>query len=196
MMPDPMVPVGDGHTSLAEEDRRGLIPSYISTRRELFEAEERNISRALLRRSPTVEQVLDDAYLRSLHHDMFGDVWNWAGHYRTRDTNIGVPFERIPGAVRALVLDARTWVEFDTYTPDELAVRFHHRLVAIHPFPNGNGRHGRIAADYLIAGLGGTVFTWGARSGKGIDELRRIYLAALYTADTGDEVELLAFARS
>ncbi len=196
MMPDPMVPVGDGHTALAEEERRGLIPSYISTRRELFEAEERNISQALLRRSPSVEQVLDDAYLRSLHHDMFGDVWDWAGHYRTRDTNIGVPFERIPGAVRALVLDARTWVEFDTYPPDELAVRFHHRLVAIHPFANGNGRHGRIAADYLISGLGGAVFTWGARSGKSIDELRRIYLAALYTADTGDEVELLAFARS
>ena len=195
-MPDPMVPVGDGHTSLAEEDRRGLIPSYISTRRELFEAEERNVSKALLRRSPSVEQVLDDAYLRCLHKDMFGDVWAWAGHYRTRDTNIGVPFERIPGAVRALVLDARTWVEFDTYPPDELAVRFHHRLVAIHPFANGNGRHGRIAADYLISGLGGTVFTWGARSGKSIDELRRIYLAALYTADTGDEVELLAFARS
>jgi Fic-DOC domain mobile mystery protein B len=195
-MPDPMVPVGDGHTSLAEEDRRGLIPSYISTRRELFEAEERNISKALLRRPPTVDQVLDDAYLRSLHHDMFGDVWDWAGHYRTRDTNIGVPFERIPGAVRALVLDARTWVEYETYPPDELAVRFHHRLVAIHPFPNGNGRHGRIATDYLIEGLGGEVFTWGAHSDKSIDELRRIYLAALYSADTGDEDGLLAFARS
>ena len=195
-MPDPMVPVGDGHTSLAEEDRRGLIPSYISTRRELFEAEERNVSQALLGRQPTVEQVLDDAYLRSLHHDMFGDVWDWAGHYRTRDTNIGVPFERIPGAVRALVLDARTWVECDTYPRDELAVRFHHRLVAIHPFPNGNGRHGRIAADHLITGLGGEVFTWGAHSGKSIDELRHIYLDALYTADTGDEDPLLAFARS
>jgi len=120
-MPDPMVPVGDGHTALAEEDRRGLIPSYIATRSELFEAEERNISRALLGRPPTIEQVLDDAYLRSLHHDMFGDVWDWAGHYRTRDTNIGITFERIPGAVRALVLDARTWVEFDTYPTDELS---------------------------------------------------------------------------
>jgi len=195
-MPDPMVPVGDGHTALAEEERRGLIPSYIATRRDLFEAEERNISRALLRRPPKVDQVLDDAYLRTLHKEMFGDVWNWAGQYRTRDTNIGIPFERIPGAVRALVLDARAWVEFDTYDLDEIAVRFHHRLVAIHPFPNGNGRHGRIAADYLIEGLGGAVFTWGARSGKSIDELRRIYLAALYTADTGGEDDLLAFARS
>ena len=195
-MPDPMVPVGNGHTSLAEEDRRGLIPCYIATRRELFEAEERNIARALLSRQPTAARVLDDAYLRTLHRDMFGDVWDWAGRYRTRDANIGVPFERIPGAVRGLVLDARAWVEFDTYGPDELAVRFHHRLVGIHPFPNGNGRHGRIAADYLVEGLGGIVFTWGARSGKRIDDLRRIYLAALYSADTGDEDDLLAFARS
>ncbi len=196
MMPDPMVPVGDGHTALAEEDRRGLIPSYISTRRELFEAEERNISQALLRKVPSVTEVLDDAYLRTLHHDMFGDVWDWAGHYRTRDTNIGVPFERIPGAVRALTLDARTWVDYETFPLDELAVRFHHRLVAIHPFPNGNGRHGRIAADYLITGLGGDVFTWGSKSGKSIDELRRIYLAALYTADVADVGDLLEFARS
>ncbi len=196
MIPDPMVPVGDGHTALAEEDRRGLIPSYISTRRELFEAEERNISKALLRPPPGVWEVLDDAYLRALHHDMFGDVWEWAGHYRTRDTNIGVPFELIPGAVRALVFDARTWVEIGTFDPDELAVRFHHRLVAIHPFPNGNGRHGRIAADHVIVGLGGTEFTWGARSGKSIDRLRKEYLAALYAADTGDASDLLAFARS
>ena len=194
---DPLVPTGDGHTELLEDDRRGLIPTYIATRGDLFDAEQRNISDALLRRrAPAPSRLLDDKYLRDLHRAMFSDVWTWAGSYRTTQTNIGGDPRTIATEVRLLVDDARAWVEFDAYPPDDLAVRFHHRLVAVHPFPNGNGRHGRIAANYLIEGLGGAPFSWGAGLDLATDELRRAYREALQQADAGEISDLIAFARA
>ena len=196
MSPDPLLPIADGHTELGEDESEGLIPSYIATRGELFEAEERGITLALRRKPPTVDQLLDVAYLRALHQNMFGEVWSWAGRYRTRDTNIGMPFELIPGAMRDLVHDARVWIGSEIYGPDELAVRFHYRLVATHAFLNGNGRHGRIAADYLAVGLGAERFSWGARSDSSTGALRDAYIAALRSADDGDPSALLRFARN
>jgi Fic-DOC domain mobile mystery protein B len=192
---DPSNLSGDGHTVLGEDDREGLIPSYVATRGELFEAEQRNISEALLGRAPSTAELLDDAYIRRLHRKMLGSVWSWAGRYRTRNTNLGVSFEQIPGAVRALMLDTRTWVDGNIYEPDETAVMFHHRLVVIHPFANGNGRLGRIAADYLITSLGRERFSWGASSYASTGELRSAYLACLRTGDDGDLSDLMHFAR-
>jgi Fic-DOC domain mobile mystery protein B len=193
---DPLVPVGDGHTELSDDDRQGLIPTYIATRGDLFDAEQRNIARALLRGSPTVSQLLEDYYLRGLHKAMFNEVWRWAGHYRLSETNIGIDPTSISVAVRTLVDDATTWVDCETYEPDELAVRFHHRLVQIHAFPNGNGRHGRIAADYLVTSFGRQSFGWGASLKVDTGALRAAYRHALQLADAGDIAELLAFVRT
>ncbi len=195
-MTDPLLPLGDGQTELQDGDRRGLIPTYIATRGDLYDAEQRNIAEALQRRPPTAVELLDDAYLRSLHQAMFGQVWEWAGQYRVRETNIGIAFEQIPSEVHKLVNDANAWLEFDAYEPDEVAVRFHHRLVAIHAFPNGNGRHGRIAADYLVTALDAVPFSWGANLGVDTDELRAGYLEALRRADDGEIDALLSFART
>lgn len=195
-MTDPLVPVGDGHTELTEEDRLGLIPTYIATRGELFDAEQRNIAQALLRRRPTLTKLLDEKYLRDLHRVMFEQVWKWAGRYRLRETNIGIDPHQISTAIHTLVDDAKAWIEFVTYQPDELAVRFHHRLVAIHPFPNGNGRHSRVAADYLITSLGRKPFGWGVGLALDTDELRATYRQALQQADAGEITELVVFARS
>lgn len=195
-MTDPLVPEGDGHTELSDEDHRGLIPTYIATRGDLYEAEQLNIARALILRAPTAAQLLDDKYLRDLHRAMFDQVWNWAGRYRRLETNIGKAPSEIPVAVRTLVDDAAAWIEFETYEADEIAIRFHHRLVAIHPFPNGNGRHGRIAADYLITALGRNAFGWGATLGLETPDLRLAYQTALQTADRGNIEEVQAFARS
>lgn len=194
-MTDPLVPIGDGHTELSEEDRLGLIPTYIATRGELFDAEQRNIVEALLRRRPSLDVLLDDKYLRELHRAMFGQVWQWAGRYRPRETNIGIDPYQIPMAVRALIGDAQVWVDYGTYEPDELAVRFHHRLVAIHPFPNGNGRHGRVAADYLVTSLGRSPFSWGAGLQVDTHQLRAAYRRALQRADANDLAALLEFVR-
>ena len=190
-----ILPIGDGHTALNDDDAKGLIPSYISTRGELFEAEQRNIAEALLGTVPTIERLLDDRYLRNLHGSMFDQVWRWAGTYRVRETNIGIDPRDISTAVRNLVEDALTWIDYSE-NPDDIAVRFHHRLVSIHAFPNGNGRHGRISADYLAHAAGSTSFTWGLNLGLDTEDLRAQYLRALRIADHGDLNELLIFARS
>ena len=196
MTTDPLLPIGAGHTELGEDEREGLIPSYIATRGELFEAEERNITKAMSRKNPITSVLLDDAYLRSLHRDMFADVWVWAGRYRTRDTNIGLRFELIPGAVRGVVLDAKAWVESQSYDPDQLALRFHHRLVATHPFPNGNGRHSRLMADVIISKIfEKSYFTWSSCNLNKKSEARTNYLKAIKKADKGNLQPLIEFAR-
>src|ERR1039458_8257729 len=108
---DPLVPVGDGHTELSEEDREGLIPTYVATRGDLFDAEQRNIARALLRSSPAPGQLLEDFYLRGLHQAMFNDVCRLVGHYLLRETYMGLDPTAISMAVRALVDDPTTWVD-------------------------------------------------------------------------------------
>lgn len=183
---DPLVPLGDGHTPLGDDDRQGLKLSYVTTRGELNEAEQANILRARQRtRPPTLKVLLDDKYLRDLHRAMFGDVWAWAGSYRRLESSIGIDPAQIAVRVRDLVADARFWAEHEE--PLRAAVRFHHHLVWIHPFPNGNGRHGRQAADFLMEALGQSRFTWGAVGGTGDAEgTRRRYLGALRAADGGD----------
>lgn len=185
-----------GETELADEDRFGLIHVHVATRADLNVLEQENIAVALDGPPPTLEELLDDKYLRDLHRAMFGDVWEWAGRYRTRETNIGVDPATISTAVRTLVADACTWVDHQTYELDELAVRFHYRLVSIHPFPNGNGRHSRVAANYLVAALGGKWFSWGAGMGSNTSDLRAAYLTGIRNAGRGQIGELLRFARS
>ncbi|MEI6701731.1 MAG: mobile mystery protein B [Actinomycetota bacterium] len=183
---NPLIPLGDGHTPLGDDDRQGLKLTYVTTRDELNEAEQENILRARQgRRPPTVEALLDDKYLRDLHRAMFGDVWTWAGQYRQLEMSIGIDPVQIAVSVRDLVSDTKIWIASEE--PLIAAVRFHHRLVWIHPFSNGNGRHGRLAADYLIVALGQPPLTWGAFSGaRNIEQVRQQYLIALRAADRGD----------
>lgn len=140
--------------------------------------------------------VLKESFLLSLHKRMLGQVWRWAGTIRNSDRNIGMAFHQIRPHMRLLVEDVRYWVENGTYPADEIAVRFHHRLVLIHPFPNGNGRHGRLAADLLAVRLDRPRFTWGRASLVESEKTRRQYIAALQAADAHDIRPLLEFARS
>jgi Fic-DOC domain mobile mystery protein B len=124
-----------------------------------------------------------------------GDVWDWAGQYRLTERNIGIDPHRIPNEMAMLFDDVRYWVAHETYPPDEIAIRLHHRLVAIHPFPNGNGRHARLMADLLIERLGGKPFTWGGGGLHDMGELRASYIKALRAADNHEIEPLLEFAR-
>ncbi len=186
----------DDATPLTPDERRGLIPSDITFRSELNRAEQDNIAQAhdwaLARR----RNVLTEQFVKNLHRRMLGDVWRWAGQFRTSERNIGMPYYEIPVALRQLLADAATWIEHKAYPPDEIAVRFHHRLVQIHPFPNGNGRHSRLMADLLVMQLGRDRFTWGSANLRDADEVRRRYIDALRAADNHDLTLLLAFARS
>ncbi len=189
-----------GVTPLVPDEVDGLIPSWIATRAELNEAEQQNILDALSRRrwrSRSTEQVLDDLTARSLHRDMFGDVWTWAGRYRTTERNIGVDPRTIAVCVRDLMEDAKLWIAGTSSRPvDEAATAFHHRLVQIHPFPNGNGRHARAMTDLLLRSLEAEPFTWGRRSQTSSATTRASYLAGLRAADGGDLAALEAFVRT
>ena len=197
-MTDPLVPVGDGQTEAPQQDRSALLPTCIATLGEVFAAEQENIAVAMIGRRPSVEVLLDDHYLRRLHRAMFERVWKWAGRYRTLETNIGIDPIEIGTAVRTLAADTAEWVSSGFFAEDGIGLRFHHRLVQIHPFVNGNGRHGRIAADLLVTALGRPAFSWGRTLQVGTEDLRDRYLAALRRADVDGEdlVELTRFARS
>ncbi len=186
----------DDATPLTPEEQRELIPAHIAYRRELNEAEQENIARAQDWALKSRRDVLAEKFISDLHKQMLSDVWRWAGKFRRSERNLGIPFYEIPAALRQLLDDVKAWIEYKSYTPDEIAVRFHHRLVQIHPFPNGNGRHARLMADLLVMRLGGERFSWGSVSLQTAGDVRERYIAALRAADNHDIGPLLAFARS
>jgi len=196
-MSDPLFDPGDdAATPLEPDERRQLIPTYITTRAQLNEAEQIGITAADEWAFKRKRDVLNEKDLLALHKRMFGKVWKWAGAFRTTERNIGVGPYLIATQLRMLLDDVRFWIDNKTYEADEIAVRFHHKLVWIHPFPNGNGRHARLAADLLALSLGRPRFTWGSATLVEAADTRAQYVAALRAADAHDIAPLLAFARS
>ncbi|OBZ95751.1 cell division protein Fic [Pararhizobium polonicum] len=187
-------------TPLEPQEREGLLQSWITHRNDLNEAEQENIVKGAAwargqRRVP-IERLLSEDFIRTLHKRMFGEVWQWAGTFRATERNIGIQAYRIGIELASLLNDIQYWVKHATFPPDEIAIRFHHRLVAIHPFPNGNGRHARLAADLLIQRLGANLFSWGSGSLADAGEIRARYVASLRAADNHDISPLIEFARS
>jgi Fic-DOC domain mobile mystery protein B len=194
----PAEKASNGQTPIDPDEAAGLI-LHVRTQKALNLAEEANIVRALVwaRKSRIVRQkLLTDEALKHIHGRMFGAVWSWAGRYRLSDKNIGRPWQHIPEEVRLLCDNFAYRVQLKTEDADRLAVDFHHQLVSIHPFPNGNGRHARFCADRLVENLGGTPFAWGRVSLQVKGEARERYLGALREADAGDLEAVLSFARS
>jgi Fic-DOC domain mobile mystery protein B len=189
-------PESPGNTPLDPDEAEGLLPAHIIKRAELNEWEQANILKgqdwAFRRR----RRVLSLRFAQELHRRMFGDTWVWAGSFRRSDKNIGVHWPTIPQAVQDTLSNAEHWLENETYDVDEAAARFHHRLVWVHPFPNGNGRHARLMTDLLLWNLGREPFTWGRESLIGPGAARDRYLEALHHADHGNMVPLMAFVRS
>jgi len=190
----------EGQTPLDEDEKEGLKIPTITTRVELDEFEQLNIEQAVqwtLGRSFKPEQIFSENFIKTIHKRMFSDVWAWAGQYRKTNKNIGTDRWNIPTELRNLLDDARYWHDHDTYAPDEIALRFKHRLVSIHCFANGNGRHSRLMADIIIQNsYRRPVFTWGAKNLSGEGDARLTYLKAVKAADLGNYDPLFAFARS
>lgn len=188
----------EGATPLDADEARGLLLSHITSRTELDRWEQENIAMAeawAFRRKP--RDILTEGFSKGLHKRMFGTVWRWAGDFRTTSKNIGVPAWQITTELRNLCADCATWIDHDTYPSDEIAVRFHHRLTAIHPFPNGNGRHARLMTDILLVHLlNQPRFSWGRGNLVSAGECRQQYINALRAADRQDYSQLLAFVRS
>ena len=195
-MTDSLNPQDDAGTELSEEEKEGLIPSYITLRSELNEAEQANILEAQEWAFSRKRDVLDEKFLKNVHKRMYGNVWRWAGEYRTTGKNIGVDAYRIPTDLRQLLDDCRYWIENETYEPDEIAARFHHRLVTTHCYPNGNGRHARLATDLLLTSKEQQPFSWGGKNLVDEGETRKRYIAALRAADDHDIGPLREFVRT
>jgi len=187
-----------GATPIDPDEADGLLLSHITSRSELDRWEQDNIAEAetwALRRKP--KDLLSADFICKLHRRMFGNVWKWAGEFRRSGKNIGIDWRSIRPALKDLLEDVKVWLEFGSYPPDEVAARFHHRLVSIHLFANGNGRHARLMADLLLVHvLGRPRFTWGSRNLTQAGDCRKQYIAALQSADNHDYRLLLEFVRS
>lgn len=190
----------NGQTPLDEDEKEGLLIPSIATRAELDEFEQQNIEEAIqwvLTRSLKPKSIFTEQFVRNLHKRMYGNVWRWAGEFRKSNKNLGIDKWQIPVALKTLLDDALFWVENETYPPDEIAVRFKHRIVSIHCFPNGNGRHSRLMADVIIDKIyKEPVFAWGADNLVEKGDSRATYLKAVKEADNGNYKPLMAFARS
>jgi len=183
-------------TPLSEEEKEGLIPSYVTFRHELNALEQENILAAeLWARRMKPKYILNEKFLRTLHQRMFGNVWKWAGKFRHTGKNIGVEAWQISSELKMLIDNVNFWIANKTFDPDEIATRFHHKLVWIHAFPNGNGRHSRLMTDLLLLKLQRQPFTWGSLISENADEIRREYITSLKEADQGNYKPLMAFVR-
>ena len=191
----------DGNTPLDEDESDGLIPRHIVKRAELNEWEAENIRSAIEWARERRPDMLEEKSLRTLHQKMFDKTWRWAGKYRTRDKSIGrFAWYEVPRLVQDLLANTKAQYESAKHAPEELdamATRFHHQLVLIHPWPNGNGRHAREATDLLLRRWGRPAFTWGAAfTRSAAQDVRQEYLGALRAADAGDLALLMRFVRS
>jgi Fic-DOC domain mobile mystery protein B len=186
----------DAATPLTPIEREGLIPTHVTLRSELNELEQQNVAEATSWAFERRRNMLDERFLRGLHRRMFNKVWRWAGEYRETERNLGVSPHLIQPDLIQAIDEARYWVEHKSFKRDELSVRFHHRIVMVHPFPTGNGRWSRLAADLLVTAQGGSRFSWGGANLQTAGKARARYIDALHAADNHDLAPLIAFARS
>jgi len=190
----------DGQTPLEQDETEGLLIPTIATRGDLDEFEQQNIEEAIqwvLSKSLNAKTIFTEQFIKTLHKKMYGHIWAWAGSFRKSNKNIGVDKWDISTALKALLDDALFWTAHNTFNSDEMAIRFKHKLVSIHCFANGNGRHSRLMADIIIDKIyKQPVFTWGVKNlvKQGINRIN--YIKAIKEADKNNFKPLLQFARS
>jgi Fic-DOC domain mobile mystery protein B len=188
-----------GATPLDPDEAAGLVPSHITTQADLNAWEQANILQAVRWIARQKKRaLLTEGFVRDLHRRMFDQTWKWAGTFRQSNKNIGVDWTQVAVKLRNLLDNTRFQIDHKVFEPDELVVRFHHQLVWVHAFPNGNGRHARLMADVLAQQLGRPRMTWGGADVElvSMGTVRDRYLKALREADQGQWSALIAFARS
>ncbi|HLG38061.1 MAG TPA: mobile mystery protein B [Chitinophagaceae bacterium] len=190
----------DNQTPLEEDEKEGLLIKSITTRAELDEFEQQNIEKAMFwlkSKKFTATDILTEKFVRELHRHMYAGVWKWAGEFRRTDKNIGTDKHHISTALKQLLDDCLYWIQQHSFPGEEIAIRLKHRIVQIHCFANGNGRHSRLMADIMMEKIFHLPpFTWGAANLIKQSTLRTAYIQALKKADAGDYNELIAFAKS
>ncbi|MCW5588367.1 MAG: mobile mystery protein B [Legionellales bacterium] len=189
-----------GATPLDPDEANGLIPQHITTQGQLNEWEQVNILEAekwLSWHRLEFEAIVSQHFIKKLHQQMFAKTWRWAGEYRRSNKNIGVDWPMISVQLQLLLDDLIYQVNHNSYAIDETAARFHHRLVAIHAFANGNGRHARMMTDIILLSQQQPRFTWGRQESLvQVSPIREHYIQALRAADKNNYAPLLNFVRS
>jgi Fic-DOC domain mobile mystery protein B len=189
-----------GQTPLDETEKVGLKIKSITTQGELDEFEQLNIEKAVewtIVTKLNPEKILSEKFIKDLHKKMYSDVWKWAGDFRMSNKNIGVEWTLISIELRNLIDDAKFWIDNNIFPPEEIAIRFKHRIVSIHCFPNGNGRHSRLMADVIMETVfGKEAFSWHQSNMVKADSTRKEYIAALREADKGNIAPLIEFAKA
>lgn len=190
----------EGQTPLNENEIDGLLIDTITTQQELDEHEQLNIEKAIqwiISNNFRAEKILTENFIKKVHKKMFENVWRWAGEFRKSEKNLGVEWIKIGIELKYLIDDTKYWIENKTYSPDQIAIRFKHRIVQIHCFSNGNGRHSRIMADIIIEMIfTKTIFTWHYSNMVTGNHIRKEYIKAVKEADKGNIEPLISFARS
>ncbi|MGC1203635.1 MAG: mobile mystery protein B [Flavobacteriaceae bacterium] len=190
----------DGQTPLDEEEKEGIKIKSITTQGELDEFEQLNIEKAVewtIHSKFKPEKILTEKFAKDLHKRMYGDVWKWAGEFRKTEKNIGIPSTQIGLQLKNLLDDTKYWIENKSFSPEEIAIRFKHRIVSIHCFPNGNGRHSRMMADIIMESIfGNEIFSWHQSNMVKANETRKMYINALREADNGKIKQLIKFAKN
>lgn len=188
-----------GQTLIDPDERAGLIPGHIRLREELNQFEENNILQAYKKYLSGTRrhwELSNPEILKKIHQEMFDFTWKWAGTYRQSNKNLGIDWTRIPEEMKKAGDDYKYWQTHNTYSPLEVAVRYHHRLVVIHAFPNGNGRHARLVADMIIRERKLPPLTWGTKELVHKGNFRQKYIQALQEADKGNFSTLIEFSTS
>jgi Fic-DOC domain mobile mystery protein B len=191
---------GEGQTPLDEDEKEGLKIKTITTQGELDELEQLNIEKAVewtIHANLKPNKILTEKFVKDLHKRMYGDLWKWAGEFRRTEKNIGIPWIQIGVELKSLLDDTKYWIENKTYSPEEIAIRFKHRIVSIHCFPNGNGRHSRMMADIIMESIfKKEIFTWHQSNMVRADETRKEYINSLKEADNENINPLIEFAKN
>lgn len=187
-------------TPLDEEEKEGLKIKSITTQGELDEFEQLNIEKAVewtIHSNLKPDRILTEKFVKDLHKKMYNDVWKWAGKFRTSNKNIGIEWVQIGIELKKLLDDTKYWLENSTFSQEEIAIRFKHRIVAIHCFPNGNGRHSRMMADIIMDSIfRKEIFSWHKSNMVKADDTRKEYIDALRKADNGNINPLIEFAKN
>ena len=190
----------DGQTPLDEEEKDGLKIKSITAQGELDEFEQLNIEKAVewtIHSKFKLEKILTEKFVKNLHKRMYGDVWKWAGAFRKTEKNIGILWTQIGIELKNLLDDTKYWIANKTFPPEEIAIRFKHRIVSIHCFPNGNGRHSRMMADIIMESIfGNEIFSWNQSNMVKANETRNKYIKALREADNGNYKQLIEFEKN
>ena len=190
----------EGQTPLEQDEKEGLRIKSITTQGELDEFEQLNIEKAVewtIRANLKPEKVLTEKFVKNLHKRMYGDVWKWAGEFRRSEKNIGIAWTQIGIALRNLLDDTQYWIKNNSYAPEKIAITFKHRIVSIHCFPNGNGRHSRLMADIIMESIfKKDIFSWHQSNMVKPDEIRTAYINSLRAADNGNITPLIEFAKN